>query len=75
MHGMGIEIPQWVVASKNNKKVYNRKKKNLVNEPCENCLFDTEEQAEEILKDLDFGLMAKMVRVYHDATQTNIRMN
>lgn len=71
-NGMGIEIPVWVIQSKNGKRVLNRKTNKFQSEITEDCTFSTPEQANEKLKMMDYGYVIKSKRHYRDLNNNRI---
>ena len=74
-NGMGIEMPKWVITTQSNKKFFNPKENRFVKELVEQCAFDTPDEANNALKQLDFGYVVKSARLYKDLENTRIRMS
>lgn len=64
--GMGIEMPKWVITTKTKKKIWSIKQNKFINELKVECLFDSSVEANEKLKDLDFGYVVEKVSHYLD---------
>lgn len=72
--GMGIEMPKWVITTQSNKKFFNPKLNKFVKELVEQCAFDTPVEANNALKQLDFGYVVKPAKLYQDIENSSIRM-
>lgn len=71
-NGMGIEMPKWVITTRSNSKFYNVKSGKFEKDVSEKCLFDSPIDANEKLKDLDFGFVVKSARHYFDMENSHI---
>lgn len=72
--GMGIELPVWIITTKSNKKFFNKRENEFVSELVEQCAFDTPNDANNALKQLDYGYVVKAARLYRDINNTSIRI-
>ena len=72
--GVGIELPKWVITTQSNRKFFNREENKFVKELVEQCAFDTPQEANNALKQLDFGYVVKSARLYKDISNTSIRI-
>lgn len=73
--GMGVEIPLWVITTQSGKKFWNIKEGKLMSKLTDQCLFDSSREANEKLKDLDFGYTVKRARKYIDSQNVSIQLD